>query len=75
MTVSVDDFNGDSVLGGKIKGLRIKKVLTQSEFADSLGVTQGYISKIENGDLAPNVEFLKKIREIYKINLNRLLSQ
>ena len=45
-----DEFFDD--YGAKIKELRIKNGLTQSMVAESLGVTPGYISNVENNRTA-----------------------
>jgi transcriptional regulator with XRE-family HTH domain len=56
--------------------LRKKKNITQSDMAFDLGVAQSTIAKIENGDL-PNIDIriVKGLRNIYKINVNKLLDE
>lgn len=49
-------------IGGKIKKYRIENNLSQKEFAEKIGVTQGFLSYVENGRLnieSPSLE--KKI--------------
>lgn len=65
----------DMILADRIKNLREKHKLTQKEFAESLGVTQSALSKIERGVQMPSADTLIALREVYKINLNRLLVQ
>ncbi len=48
-------------LGMKIKQLRKQKSLNQSEFASLCGITQTYLSQIENNQKEPNISTLKKI--------------
>lgn len=60
-------------LGQKIRDIRKKKSITQKQLAKQMCVTQGYISKIENGCTMPTVDFLSKMRKKFKINLNSLL--
>ena len=48
-----------------IKKLRNDLGLSQSEIADILGITQGFVSRIENGrDMFPS-EHLPKLKELY----------
>jgi len=60
-------------LGTKFREIRLKKELSQLELAKRMGVTQGYISRIENDLTTPTVEFLFKMRKKFKVNLNSLL--
>lgn len=48
-------------LGSIIKSIRKKKGLTQSEFSESCGITQTYLSQIENNSKEPNLSTLKSI--------------
>lgn len=48
-------------IGRRIKELRGK--VLQNDFAPSLGITQGQLSKIERGKLAPNIDLLLRLRE------------
>ena len=40
--------------GSRIKTARLAKGLTQTEFAESLGIVQGFLSGIERGKKAPS---------------------
>ena len=42
-------------IGRKIRDLRNQKGLTQQELADRTELTKGYISQLENGNVAPSV--------------------
>ena len=57
-----------------IKKLRIKNNLTQKEFADKLGVTYQAVSKWENGKNMPDILLLKEISNIFKIDIDELLT-
>ena len=48
-------------LGSVIKDIRKQKGQTQSEFASSCGITQTYLSQIENNSKEPNLATLKVI--------------
>ncbi|WP_445455468.1 helix-turn-helix domain-containing protein [Flavobacterium sp. HNIBRBA15423] len=48
-------------LGTVIKDIRKQKGQTQTEFASSCGITQTYLSQIENNSKEPNLSTLKVI--------------
>jgi len=50
--------------GEKIKSLRLKNELTQSELADRSELTKGYISQLENNQTSPSMETLFNILEV-----------
>jgi SOS-response transcriptional repressor LexA len=55
-------------LAGRIKRLRQAKGLSQKEFADSLGIVQGYLSCIERGKKIPSHTFLMALCHVYGVN-------
>jgi len=59
-------------LGKAIKKVREKRGMSQASFAKRLGVTQGYISKVEAGKTMPNFKFIHKVRSKYSLNINKL---
>ena len=60
------------VIGNKLKELREKAGLRQSQVADYLENTQSYLSKIEAGERAISVEQLEKLVELYGHDLSIL---
>lgn len=50
-------------LGNTIRNLRKQKGQTQSEFAPLCGITQTYLSQIENNSKDPNLSTLKRISD------------
>jgi transcriptional regulator with XRE-family HTH domain len=48
-------------IGRRVRELRGKE--RQDDFAPALGITQGQLSKIERGFVAPSVEVLLRLRE------------
>ncbi|MBE6016231.1 MAG: cupin domain-containing protein [Lachnospiraceae bacterium] len=50
-------------IGRKIRNLRQERNLTQQELADRTELTKGYISQLENGQVAPSVITLLDIIE------------
>jgi len=59
-------------LGKAIQNVRKKRGMSQASFAKRLGVTQGYISKVESGKTVPNFKFVQKVRSKYQLNINKL---
>ena len=52
-------------VGKKLKEARLNKNLTQSELADELGVSIGYISQVESGDKCFNLKRFEEIAEFF----------
>ncbi|MGX7099364.1 helix-turn-helix domain-containing protein [Globicatella sanguinis] len=62
--------------GKKIKELRKKEGLNQSQLAELLGVTTKTVSNYETKDLRPRkMEMYEKLAEIFKVNINYLLTE
>lgn len=56
-----------SELGNYLKLLRIKNNLTMTQTAEQTGITQGYISQIENGIYTPSAKTLAKMARAYRV--------
>ena len=48
-------------IGNRIKAVRIKLNMTQKDFCKIFNITQSHIAKIENGTLAPNLDFILQL--------------
>ena len=59
--------------GEQIKSYRIKLGLTQSQVAEEMEVTPGYISNVENGRTAMSLRFLIYYAKIIGITLDELV--
>jgi transcriptional regulator with XRE-family HTH domain len=57
----------ENELGNYLKLLRIKSDLTMTQTAGMTGITQGYISQIENGIYTPSAKTLAKLARAYNI--------
>jgi transcriptional regulator with XRE-family HTH domain len=55
-------------LGSKVKALRLKRGLTQSELAGKVGVTASYISQLERNLVSPSIESLILLSEELQID-------
>ncbi len=51
-------------IGQAIKILRLKEGFTQHDFAESIGITQSYLSLIEKAHKKPSLEVLQQIADI-----------
>jgi len=58
-------------LGTAIKKLRKERVpqLTQGKFAETIGITQTYLSQIESNKKQPSTDVLQKIADDFEIPL------
>lgn len=57
-------------IGKSIIKLRVNKLgQSQRFFADQIGITQSYLSQIENGKKKPSTDLLQKIAELLKTPL------
>ncbi len=63
----------DNALGQYLRLLRVKSKLTMVQAAELSGVTQGYISQIENGLYQPSGKVLAKLARAYKVQEVQLL--
>ncbi len=58
---------GEQKLAGMLRRFRRERGLTGSELALSLGVSQGTISKMESGQLDPDLDFLSKFIQTLRV--------
>lgn len=61
------------MFGDKIKLLRRKRKLTQSQLANELNVTAQAVSKWEKGLSYPDIETIIKISELFGVTTDYLL--
>jgi len=62
-------------VGKNIKKIRKGKGLSLNELADMIGMTKGYISKIENSDTAPPLSTLSKIAASLSVEVGDLTAE
>ncbi|ULG93603.1 helix-turn-helix transcriptional regulator [Leptospira interrogans] len=58
----------------RIRALLKELGITQKEFAETVGISQGFVSEIINGKNVPSHETLTKMVLKYRVNMNWLLS-
>lgn len=61
--------------GALIKNLRIQSGLTQNQVAESLGVTPGYISNVENNRTAMSLRILTYYARLVGCSLDSLVGE
>ncbi|MBH8605916.1 helix-turn-helix domain-containing protein [Thermoactinomyces sp. CICC 10522] len=59
----------------RLKELRKKKKVTQSDLADYLGIDNTTVSKWEKGIYEPNIENLKKLADFFGVSIDSLLGR
>lgn len=57
----------------KIKKARLNAGFTQKEVAEELHMTESQLSKIENGQLEPNIETLGMLADFYEVSVDWLI--
>jgi transcriptional regulator with XRE-family HTH domain len=67
--------NEKTSLGSKLETLRKGMGLTQKDVADILKINRTTYTKYETGVTEPNIAALKKLTEIFGVDLNYLLSE
>ena len=60
-------------IGKRLKLLREQQRLTQSQLAEIVGCTDGYVSQIERAAVKPSIEFLVKVSVLYKTTIDYLV--
>jgi transcriptional regulator with XRE-family HTH domain len=66
--------NNYILVGGRIKTIRKKAKLTQSEFAESIGIKQATLSDIERGKIGLSTALTSKISGIYLVSSDWILT-
>lgn len=67
------DKNLLTQLGRNIKAERVRKGLTQEVFAEKLGVTREYISRIERGQENMSILKILKLAKCLNTDINNIL--
>lgn len=56
-----------------LKDYRKARGLTQTEVAETLGVTRQYIGALEKGERKPSLKLLKEIAKLYGVKISKLI--
>ena len=63
----MNSSNFIKTIGPKISYIRKSRNLTQTEAAELIGISQGFISKLEKGTYVPDLETWIRICEVYEL--------
>lgn len=63
------------VNGQAVRTFREMAGFSQSQFAQAIGIYQGYLARIENGDRNPSAPVAKKIADGLKIPMAAILAE
>lgn len=47
---------------------KLRGTKSQKEFAEKIGVTQGYVSEMESGKKEPSKKLIRKLSELYGVS-------
>ena len=61
-------------LGKRLKNLRKSQGKTLRQVADKIGISDAYVSKIENNKVDPSIKTLQRLADYYRVDLVHLLS-
>ena len=61
------------LLGEKLRQLRDSKEWTQPEAADSIGIEQSYLSKLENDRSLPSLEVFRRLIDAYDVSVAEVM--
>lgn len=61
-------------LGQRIQELRLKKMLKQSELAETVGIATKHQSCIETGKNFPSAELLEKFAKVLDVDISEILN-
>lgn len=60
-------------VGLRLKELRQRNKLTQSQLAEAVGCSDGFVSQVERGISNPSLEFLVHLSDLYHLPIDHLL--
>lgn len=66
-------YRGDSMIDERIKSLREKRDLTQSDLARKLGITRSSVNAWEMGISVPSTQYLVELATIFGVSTDFLL--
>ena len=63
------------ILGKRIKTERQKRGLTQEGLAEAAGISNNFVSYIENGKKTASINTVKKIADVFEMPISKLFSE
>ena len=71
--VGIIYFNGENMLGEKLKSLRKRERISQEDFAKVIGVTRQTIAKWEKDESVPDRLLAKKLAKEFRVSLDDMV--
>jgi DNA-binding XRE family transcriptional regulator len=75
LNLSTPNFGGLMKYGEILKGVRVKKGLSQEALAEQAGVAQKSISVYESGSSLPSVKIAERIAQVLGVTLTEMMKQ
>lgn len=66
-------MNSQQIIGERVKFYRMSRGLTQKELEEALGLSDRYISSVEQGRRTPSTDLQMKICQFFGINMADLV--
>jgi transcriptional regulator with XRE-family HTH domain len=64
-----------SVIGQNIRRTRTGRAITQTQMADRLGLSQGYVSRLERGQKSLSVDTLELVSRVLEVPVSVLTAR
>jgi transcriptional regulator with XRE-family HTH domain len=61
------------MIGEQLRSIRERKRLTQEDIVERTGLSQAYVSRVENGDAIPSEETVEKWARALEVEVNQIL--
>ncbi len=65
----VSDANRDVKIGGRLRHARLMKAMSLKDVASGIGVSESFISKLENDKVQPSLAVLHRLVALLDINV------
>lgn len=72
--ISILDM-AEETIGNRIRSLRQRLNVTQSQVEKATGIPQSNLSEFENGKLTPTIQTLSKIARFFDVSISYLLGE
>lgn len=66
---------GDVKIGGRLKELRERALLTQAELGEAAGVSRDQVSRIERDEVDPRFSTIRKLAQALQVDPRELTQQ
>ena len=60
-------------LGAKVRYFRNIKNMEQAEFAEKIGISRQYLSRLERGNSRPSIDLLFRIADVLEVDIGAIM--